>query len=184
MTRMAELQRRDFVDRIHRIQKGGPNTQGTIYAGPAEAGGVQYTQPSKNRKPRGSFLKELILLPFAVVVGAVSMLAGRAGSYHIQAQPEMVPAQYAELFAVSADWVIAAVLATILAWSFRMGHGLRCVALVAGFLAVMLGETMLVERAPDAFAAVFSPEYVADMQTMPNALDALGGLDALDAFGT
>jgi hypothetical protein len=107
------------------------------------------------------------------------MLAGRAGSYHMQAQPEMVPPQYADLFAVSADWAIAAVLATLLAWSFRMGHGLRCVALVSGFLAVMLGETVMVDYAPDAFAAVFSPDYVADMKSMPNALAALD-----EAFGT
>ena len=171
MAGMAELQRRDFIDRIQRINDGGPNTLGTIYAGNVEDGGGAISQPKKKRKKRSFGLGSLLIWPMALLVGFLSMMSGRVGAYHLIATPELIPPEYQYLAGLTLDVTIAGLLLGMLAWAFKLGSGMRFVAMCAGFLAVMLGESLMVEQLPGVFAAIFSPEYVTAMQAQPSALE-------------
>ena len=170
MANMAEVQRRDFIDRIQRINNGGPNTLGTIYAGNVEDGGGAISQPKRRRRGKKLGVGTFLVWPAALLVGFLSMMTGRVGAYHLITAPELIPPEYLTLAGLTLDIAIAGFLLTMLAWAFKLGSGVRFVAMTAGFLAVMLGESLMVDAVPDAFAAVFSPEYVADMQATPSAL--------------
>ena len=54
-----------------------------------------------------------------------------------------------------------------------MGKGIRKYGLALGFIAVMLGEPLLIQEAPDLFVPVFSEAYVAEMMTAESQLEHL-----------
>ena len=74
---------------------------------------------------------------------------------------------------MAGDIAIAALVLLMLGWSFRLGGGLRRVALLTGFVGAMLGEAALIESAPEVFAKLFSETYVADALGAPQPLDSL-----------
>ncbi|MBT8474200.1 MAG: hypothetical protein HKO95_10985 [Rhodobacteraceae bacterium] len=164
MAAMAEGQRDVFVERLKRIEKGGPNTIGELLIGPGDVEGPKLKKQRK--KLRLGWLGDIAIMPFAAALGAVAMLSGRVGAYHLtQPGAEGVAMVTSDAMILMTDIGIALTLALALAWCFKLGRGLRLVALVAGFLGVMLFEAQLIEQAPDAFVALFSETYVSAMTT-------------------
>lgn len=161
---IAEGQRDVFTERLKRIERGGGNTVGRMMVGPT----TPETVAEQRRVQAGSGpVANTLMIVFAAGVGFLSMLTGRVAAFHLTstgAEPVITSSS----MALFADFGIAAVLMLILAWSFRLGTGMRRIALVAGFLSVMLGEALLIAQAPTVFEALFSPEYVAGMLDAPS----------------
>lgn len=179
MGKLVERQRSHFTDRIKRIESGGPNTSGTIYAGTDES--VQRRRKRRRRKKKASGLPlwlQLLAMPFALALGAGVMLVGRMSAYHALATPEFIAPEDVQTFALTADIAIATILGTVLVLLFSLGRGMRLVCFMLGFIAVMLGEASLIAQAPEAFAGIFSEEYVVEaVATAPEnpfAPEALG----------
>lgn len=161
---MAEGQRDIFMERLKRIESGDGNTMGRIMVGPTDPDAAQAPRKSASETgPVGS----LFMIIFAALVGFISMLTGRVAAFHLTSA-ETEPVISSASMALFVDFGIAAVLMVVLAWSFRLGTGMRRIALVTGFLTVMLGEALLIAQAPIVFEALFSPEYVAAMLATPS----------------
>lgn len=175
---LAEHQRDGFTDRIRRIEAGGPNTSGTIYAGIDEKKHVPLRKRRRRAVSGAPILVQVFMIPFALLAGAGAMLAGRVGAFHAMADPELLPADYAGLFSLTGDIGIAVAIATFVVLVFDLGHGARLIAFMLGFLGVMLGETQMIAHAPEAFAAMFSDSYVqtavANAPADPFTPEALG----------
>lgn len=172
MASLADVQRKQFQDRIARIRKGGGQTGRQIYIGPADdtrGAVVKRVGPSRLREALG----EMFMVPFALAIGALAMLSGRVAAYHGMAnEGAALPAFVTpEHFALAGDITIAAVVLTLLGWSFRLGGGLRRLALITGFIGTMLGEAALIETAPAVFGALFSETYVAEALGTPDPFD-------------
>jgi hypothetical protein len=181
MGNLADLQHKHFSDRIKRIETGGPNTSGTIYAGINDA-----AQPKRGRKrkkkavamDRSDVFSSFFMIPFALFLGVIAMMGGRIGAFQAMARPDVVPSEYATLFELAGDIGIAFILASIFMLLFRLTSGARALAFSIGFAAVMLFETSMVQKAPDMFEALFSEEFVttaiASAPADPFSPEALG----------
>ncbi len=112
------------------------------------------------RLPLRGVLLDLVRAPLALMLGAVAMLAGRIGAFHLLATPDLVPQAFVHAAALGADLGIATILLVLLGWSFDMTGGLRRVALIAGFCGMMVAEPMLYAQAPALFAALTSEDFV------------------------
>ena len=170
--------KRKFEERLKRIQRGGPNTTGHIYVGEAST----ETSASAVRGTigrAGGWLLGLLVLPVAAALGGLSMAIGRFGSFHMASGEGQFTVQAVADFSPHLGGVAGAILlgslvCLILRWSFRLQAPVQGLAMVLGFGAVLMGEQMLVERAPGLFAALLSEEYVMDTlyPDMPATLDA------------
>lgn len=160
MARLRDRQQSHFTDRIKRIEKGGPNTSATVYAGVDE----QHHRRRRRRKKRDlqspSLGAQLFMMPFALLIGASVMFLGRMSAFHALAAEDFITVENATIFALTADVAIAAVLGTVLVALFSLGRGMRLVCFMAGFIAVMLGEASMIKQAPDFFVGLYSPAYV------------------------
>lgn len=163
MGSLNDRQKSHFSDRISRIDKGGLNTNGTLYAGVDEAKQIRKKGRRKKHKrlDNSEAFSAIFMVPIAFVCGVVAMLAGRIGAYQLLQNPESIPSQYASIFPLIGDVGIAALLALVLSMLLGLGKGARLVMLMAGFSAVMLFESSIIKLAPEAFASVFSEDYVA-----------------------
>lgn len=181
MAIMAEGQRRSFTDRLRRIEKGGPNTTGTVYAGVLDDGGfVQQAKRKKKRAP--GRVARMISLPFALAMGGVAMLGGRIAAFHMSQNPEQLPVAYADSMLMWADLAIAAVLVLLLGWLTGILSGLRKYMAAGGVAAVLIGEAAIIQQAPEMFIPVFSEGYVAEAMAAPSAIeDFPAALEALQA---
>ena len=192
MAAMADVQRVGFDERIRRIQSGGPNTSGTIYIGPQEGDAPKQKERRRWRKQKRaraaktrpldapSPLVIVLSWPFAFLIGALCMLAGRVALFQLSLQPDVLPPEWSDLIMLTADVAVAALLLIALGWAFSLGGGLRRILLCAGFLAMMLGEAMVIREAPDVFVPLFSENYVAaamvnpaPLETMPETWDTI-----------
>ena len=161
MAALADVQRRGFDARLKRIQRGGPNTAGTIYMGSADSDG-KVIQPKRKRQRLGTgALRSLMMWPSALFLGAGAMLGGRAAAFHLTTQPDLVPPEYATLVVLFADIGVAATLLLLIAWGLGMGRGLRKLFLISGFVGMMVAEGLVIEQAPELFVPLFSENYVA-----------------------
>jgi hypothetical protein len=176
--------KRKFEERLKRIQRGGPNTTGHIYVG--EATGAATASPARASVGRaGAWLVGLLVLPVAGVLGGLSMAIGRFGSWHIASgQGQFTVSAVADfsphLGGLAGAILLGSLVCLILRWSFRLQRPLQGLAMVLGFGAVLLGEQMLVERAPGLFAALYSEDYVMDTlyPESPASLDPVQALPA------
>lgn len=160
-----------FADRLQRIQAGGPNTNGQLMAGVYQNNVSPRGGARSVEKPRRGLVATIILTPIAFIFGAVAMLGGRAFRHHLEKNPDLVPADKADIIMLTADVGAAALLLIILAYLFKLGSGLPRVAMVAGFLAIMLAEGKVLEQSPDQFAMAFSEDYVARMTSRPAPIE-------------
>jgi hypothetical protein len=173
----SELHRKTFEDRLARIREGGPNCMGHLHAGPSDEvrardakTKVKMTPARPAKRRRGSPVATLLLLPVAAVLGALSMFVGRVTAFRFFSDEAPYSFALAGVPAsMFADVLIASVLAMLLAWSFKLTWGMRRVALVAGFVAMMVGEFDLMQTYPDLFETVFSETYVAATLANPPA---------------
>ena len=170
---MAAGQRQTFEDRLKRIGAGAPNTMGEVHIGPrdedvARAGKTTNTVriKKKNKKVRIGEGSNYVMVPVAVVIGALSVFAGRAAAYHFFADgglmPLTLPVPALDPYTIYAHLVIAAFLALIFTWTFGFSGKLRKLAVIVGFTAMLIGENHVIERFPGIYANFFSKAYVAD----------------------
>lgn len=180
MGRLPDLQKKHFSDRIKRIEVGGPNTSGTVYAGLDQQAQPKRRRKKKKLKPldHSETFSQIFMVPFAIFVGALAMFSGRIGAFHVLQQPELIPPEYAALFPLTGDIAIAALVGLVLGMMFSLGGGARAMAFMLGFTAIMLGEGYLINLAPEAFAEVYSEDYVvqatANLPADPFSPEALG----------
>ena len=155
----SEAQQRAFRDRLTRISAGGENTTRHVYIGPVDEN--RRHRPRRVKSLRGgsrTFLGELFIVPFAMFMGALSVLATRLVAFHFLND---IPA-YADV-AVYASIGIALVLFFILHWIFRLGGGARGKAAIVGFLGFAFFESLVIVRAPELFAVLYSEPFVAQV---------------------
>jgi len=181
MAIMAEGQKQSFSDRLRRIEKGGPNTSGTVYAGVLDDGGFVEQRRRKKRRGPGRVAR-MISMPFALALGGVAMLGGRVAAYHMAQNQEQLPVAYADSMLMWADIAIAAVLVVFLGWMTGILGGFRKYLAAGGVAAVLVGEAAIIQQAPDMFVPVFSEGYVAEAMAAPSAIeDFPAALEALQA---
>lgn len=162
------IQKQSFQQRLGRINEGGEFTTRRVYVGPVEnAAPGRASRRTKRiaaafgRGNRRTLLTELVLLPVALALGALAVIAARAATFHFLTE-QPVYTQYAWY----ADLALAAVLALILRSVFRMSGRIRGKAFLAGFIVMVLFQALFVVRAPEAFALLYSEAYVADAQAL------------------
>lgn len=176
MGSMAEAQRDGFDARIDRIRTGNSeNTMGRIEVGPREEVRAEKKKKRRARKvrvgaaqPTESFGSLVIAVPLALAVGAFAFAAGRLGAFHLFTGQGMylveVPFPRVELWG---DIALATILAVLLAWSLRLGHGIRRTALLLGFAAMMAGEVYVMEQFQNTFERFYTPSYVTATLAQP-----------------
>ena len=182
MAVVAAGQRQSFEDRIGRIRDGGPNTMGTVYMGANDADGQTIHRKRKGKGKAGRSFG-VFMVPLAIIFGGLAMLGGRVGLFHLSAQPDLIPEDYAEMALAWSDLAIGLVLLFVFSVILKLGRGARKYALAMGFAAVMVGEAALIQQAPDLFVPMFSEEYVATAMAGPTILDELPGhIEAAKAY--
>ncbi len=177
MDSLAERQRQGFQDRLVRITEGGENCMGHVHVGPreeirardAKAAKKALSKRARKSRRRGSPVATFVLLPVALAVGAGSMLVGRVAAYRFFTDdgPYAATTLAGMDASLVADVGIAAVLAIVLAWALHLGFGMRRLAVLAGFVAMMTGEAELMKQFPDVFTAFYSESYVASVLANP-----------------
>lgn len=170
---LAQVQRQSFEERLKRINAGAPNTMGEVQIGPRDEREAKKSKPSntvrvKPRKKKNVRVGEgsnLVMLPLAVLIGALSVFAGRAAAFHMFAEgglaPVEIPIEALVPYVGFAHLFFAGFLALAFTWTFALNGMLRKLAVVAGFAAMLFGEPQMIERFPDTFATFFSKDYVA-----------------------
>lgn len=154
----ADHQKNQFAGRLKRIEKGGPNTMGQIYIGPAE----DMRDPS-GLKPHFGIVATVL----AFVLGVVAYAAGHLGQFHLVVKDGApLAARLGEsglnAAATIGDVLLAAVILFVLIkLVFRM-RGLGPAFVGAIGLFVMMGaESKIMQAAPEIYAALYSQEFVA-----------------------
>lgn len=172
MGSMADVQRGGFDDRITRIRSGSsPNAMGRIEVGPREEVRAHEAKKRKGKHirkvklmaPRESFGSLLFSFPAALVVGAFSFAAGRVAAFHLLTPQGLYPLEIPPVvwrIELWGDIALAAVLALMLAWIFKMDRGPRKTAVLLGFAAMMSGEVFVMQQFPEIFERFYTPSYV------------------------
>ena len=164
----TEVQRRQFSDRLGRIERGGEHTTRHVYVGPVdEAVGEKPRQVRRVRTiratgPRRSLAGELFMVPFALVAGAAAVLGARVAFFHYLGGLEQFQGRFhgVALTTIGAA-CLALLLFVLLRLVFRLKGGARDKAAFAGLLGMALFENLAVVRVPELFSIVYSPEHVA-----------------------
>ncbi|NRB00266.1 MAG: hypothetical protein HRU32_10655 [Rhodobacteraceae bacterium] len=176
MTSLAEQQRHGFQERLARISAGGPNTIRQIHVGPSEE---VRARPSKKRattkkakpaKPfrNGSVAGDVLLAPIAIGFGAFAVFVGRAAAFQLFSDDAPYAFQFAGMpSTMFMDVVIAGILLTLFGLCFHLTYGLRRAFLLAGFVAMMVGESVLLQKYPTVFQVFYSDAYVSSTLANP-----------------
>ena len=184
MSGMDEAQRQSFQKRIQRISAGGSNTmrpnQVATLAGAqgrsgtrrnatkAQKAALRKLQGKRKRKTQDGRIAGAIA---ALMVGGASFLVGRAAAHRLTEKGGVFTQDLAGVpVALFGDLAIAAVLAFVLSQVFGFSTRLSRGAVVAGFAAMMAGESYLMRAYPDLFTALFSESYVTSAVAAPIAL--------------
>jgi hypothetical protein len=162
----TERQRSEFSSRLNRIAAGGVNTTRHVYVGPVDAASASKKRQAAFVKapPRKlNFFAEMAILPFALILGAASILAGHAIDFHFI--PDQVPdlAPMAASGLPYAGSAIGVLLALAFVYVFRLNVGERFKAVFAGAAAILLFEEIFAAQVPQLFAMIYSEPYVAEM---------------------
>lgn len=173
----SRVQKQTFEDRLARINKGAANTMGEVHIGPRDE---QQARSGKNVntvriKKKGKRKVELgrgssvVLMPLALLIGALSAFAGKAAAFHFFSEgglmPVTLPTTALDAYLPFAHLAIACLLAMLFAWTFRLTGFVRMATVALGLGAVVYAEPQLVERFPGVYASMFSETYVAEMLT-------------------
>lgn len=181
MGSISQAQRDGFDDRINRIRTGdSPNVLGRMEVGPREEvraheagkrGRKARRARARTGHPRESALSLMFIAPMAILIGALSLFAGRVAAFHLFTGQGMyrvdLPVWRIDLWG---DIAIAATLALLLAWTLRLNHGVRRTALLLGFAGMMSGEVLLMQEFPEVFERFYTPSYVTAATSEPIAL--------------
>lgn len=172
---ISNAQREGFDRRLSNIRKGGANTMGEVQIGPrdettARKGKKGHTNTVRLKKKRNKKVKDLdrgssvAILPLAVLFGGLSMFVGQAADYQLFNAGGLfameTPHPALEPYMQFAPFALGGVLALLFAFTFRLGSGLKFVALAAGFWAVHQYQTNLVMIFPGMYEGFFSKPFV------------------------
>ncbi|QMU59140.1 MAG: hypothetical protein GKR98_13640 [Boseongicola sp.] len=169
---IGQAQRNSFEERIKRIGTNAPNTMGEVHIGPrdektARKGKSTNTVRLKNKKKKvrvgeGS---NLVLVPVAVIIGGLSVFAGKAAAFHFfqdgGLMPIEIPVVAIQPYIIYAHLLIAGLLALMFTWTFGLKGMMRKLAVAIGFGAMLFGEIQMIEKFPETYANFFSKDYVA-----------------------
>lgn len=170
---IGQVQRDGFEERLMRIQKGGANTMGEIQIGPRDDN-ERSSKPSntvrvKRKKAKNVNLGEgsnAVLVPTALIIGALSMFVGKAAAYHLFSEGGLatmeIPVPAVEPYLPYAPFVFAGFLALMFSWTFGFSNIMRKLAVVAGLAGVFWFEGDLIERFPGIYTNFYSEAYVAE----------------------
>jgi len=154
-------QKSEFQDRLKRIASGGPNTTGQVYCGVSE----EITNAAKPATQSSVQRMSFLMLVLSFFMGAGAMLTGRFGAFrYFMGDADGLTKTFGQLGGFIAvnmgDLVIAACLAIIFMYLFKLRGHWRGTALVVGLVSMMLGEVQLIVRAPDMFSVLYSADFV------------------------
>ena len=171
----ARATHQSFEDRLNRINKGAANTMGEVHIGPrdeetARSGKSTNTVrlKSKKKKVKVGEGSNLVIVPVAIVIGALSVFAGQTAAFHLFQDGGLMPVSVPEAVAmvepylIHAHLVIGGLLALIFTWTFGFNGMFRKLAVAAGFGAMLFGQVQIMERFPTVYANFFSEAYVAE----------------------
>jgi len=170
----AQATHQTFEDRLKRINKGAANTMGEVHIGPRDEktprnGKATNTVrlKAKTKKVKIGEGSNWVLVPLAMVIGALSVFAGQAAAFHFFQDGGLMPVSLPEAIAmvepymIYAHLVIGGLLALIFTWTFGFNGMFRKLAVAAGFGAMLFGQVQVMERFPTIYANFFSEAYVA-----------------------
>lgn len=165
----ADIQKQEFAGRLKRIEKGGPNTMGHVYVGPAEdAGGGDIVD-----KPHFGIFATIA----ALLLGALAYGLGNLGQFHFLSVdgaylPERLGESGAMVAATFGDLVIAALAVLILLRLFRLrGFGPVLVGAI-GIFGMMGVQSYAIQAMPEVYAALYSDAYINEYISQPGAFPA------------
>lgn len=170
---MPSAQRDQFSKRINRINSG-KTTHWTVPGGGLashkQEGRIASGTRLSTRKPSG-VLKDLVMMPLAVVAGAVAVISGRWLSYAFLGADNPLEVDLVELLGpMLADLAVPLVLALFIGLILGLTTVKRAAALIAGFVVLLFYEYELVRVAPEIYAAFYPPAWVSDMLSRPSVL--------------
>lgn len=172
MASMAQGQRQTFEERLSRIRHGGANTMGEVHIGPVEekrgrskpAPNTVRVKSKKKKKVNVGGSAGVLVMPVALLIGALSMFAGQAAAYHFFGGgifPVEIPIEAVQPYIQYANFIIAGFLAILFSFAFGFSTLSRKLAVIAGLAAVYFFEGDIVDLYPDVYSAIYSEEYVA-----------------------
>lgn len=164
----TDLQRQQFEGRLQRIKRGGPNTLGQVYVGPAHE-----TARGAGTAHRSSPFKIIL----GILAGGLAYLLGNLGQFHLMNRAgELVSERLGEtgmvMLSGAGDMLFACLVLIVLARIFRLrGLGPALAGLV-GLFGMMGGHTLAITTAPEVYAALYSPSYVEQQIAISRPLSA------------
>jgi hypothetical protein len=162
-------QKAQFSDRLNRIAMGGENTTRHLFIGPVpEAANGKPAKVTRNTAvvlwdSRFSGLQEVVMVPFAMAVGALAVVVGRAVEYHFVTEELALRAGSLGAYAGYSNLLLSALFILILGRALQIGRGARGKAEFVGFMAMLMFEGLAVVRFPEVFSVVYSADYVAEV---------------------
>jgi hypothetical protein len=175
---MMNVQQNEFAARIQRIQNAQGSFRSTLFVGDEQKPMPGFSKRkvaeqaqqansflvSEEQKPKRSATR-LLLTPMALALGAATVVALRAVDFHL-AGLTLSFGNAAQTLAVTL--ALATMFAILAGQAIGLTKPQHVLAAFVGVLGTMLGMHNLVHMAPDQFAAIFSPAWVAQIQaTMP-----------------
>lgn len=158
-----------FAERLSRINKGGANTMGQVYVGPADDTDRSRRKRTKTRmkkservgksKPKKAPSK-LIMWPVGLMVGLLAMLAARVLAFHFVVEGTLFGVELPEqMIGLGGQVGLGLVLLYLLVNLVGL-RGSAILAGVAGFAVMVLYEPNLMAFYPEVFAQIYSPAHV------------------------
>ncbi len=170
----AQATHQTFEDRLKRINKGAPNTMGDLHIGPRDEATARDGKATNTVRLKSSKKKikigegsNVVLVPLAIIIGALSVFAGQAAAFHFFQDGGLMPitlpdaAAMLEPYLIHAHLVMGGVLALLFTWTFGFNGMVRKLAVAVGFGAMLFGQVQVMERFPSVYANFFSEAYVA-----------------------
>ncbi|GHC43638.1 hypothetical protein [Neogemmobacter tilapiae] len=176
---MMNVQQNEFAARIQRIQNAQGSFRSTLYVGDDQKPmpGFSKRKAKEQAQQANSFLvmdedrpqkskaTRLLLTPLALALGAATVVALRAVDFHVPGLT-LTFGNAAQTMAVTL--ALATMFAILAGQAIGLTKPQHVLAAFVGVLGAMLGMHNLVHLAPDQFATIFSPAWVAQIQaTMP-----------------
>ncbi|MCV2869935.1 hypothetical protein OEW28_14990 [Defluviimonas sp. WL0002] len=152
-------QRAVFTERLKRIDKG-KQIEPEDVIGRKFQKKFEHKYGPAARRNRDSARNGVVLV-IAVFLGALAMLAGRLGYFHLS-QFEGLPEAFYDLQGRGVALIVAILLAFFMAFFGLYGKG-RVPALLTGCAIMYFGEAAVAANATEFWALMFSPEYAQTM---------------------
>lgn len=177
MANMANTQRTTFEARLKRIDKGGPNTAGTVIVGPQDDPKAAKRRARKYRRTENRLFARLLvafghllLLPVSFLLGGLAMFTGIVAAFHIGRTGAVATGEdvLTATLVSNLDLLLGLLLAIVFGYLFRLMIGPRKIGLAVGVAAAFLLQDSIMQSYPDVFARLMSDEI-----TLNAALAAL-----------